>query len=1135
MPPNQPIATLDAFEVHLALGEGGSGRVFGGRHTRGVPVAIKVITSGMVAEATVRRLFEDELRAVAGLDHPNIAVVLEHGEVDPVSAAAMGVDAHAPYFVMERAASRIRCPAQSWTELRNILVSVLQALAHAHARGLVHRDVKPANILHFPDQGGRIKLCDFGVAAFEGAALERVRVGSPPYMSPEQLRGDWRDFGPWTDVHALACTAFQLASGTVPFSGDASAVLSAVAQRRFPPLHPRFPVPQAFEAWIHAAMESEPRRRVRRAADALAALLDLHMEVKPAPRGHQAEGPEDDATIELTGPVHAPLPVPDQLTLRRALPPAAFSTALPAPSQPPSPRLRDAGLALFGLRRPPMVGRLEQRDRLWRLLAQVARTKQPAAVLLTGPAGIGKSALARWACERAEEAGAAVSMVATHAERPGPRDGLAEMLRHGLRCDGLSREEGEARLRRTLAWGADAVSSLLWPRPRPLPDPFQTWVRALHAVASDRPLVIWADDVPHGSATLSLVNQLLAEAPELSLLVIGTARDGDRPTPSSTFERWSELKLGALTKTEWHALMGEMLFLDKELTQLVHERTAGVPLFALQLVGDWVDRGLLQVTDVGFTLAPGATVTLPEPLHALWERRMARVLRGEPTSARNALELAAVLGVTVDDDEWRRVLAAAGLPKPSLVVARMLRARLAEPTHGPGWRFVHGMFTESLLLGAQRAGRLDGHRQTCADVLQEDGKRSDELRNQRLATDRYRRALAIGMGVGFPGAQPFEDRAWLARMRCLLAESHERSGVLEPALEHFQAARALAESIHDEALLALAAAGEGSVRFHQGDIDAARTHFEAAVEMRRRLGDEHGTASMQTRLVNVHLATGHVDEAERLCQDILALAQRLELRRLEAIIHSLLGRAHDQRGDQAGALEQSQRALQLTREIGDPRKEAMLFTTIAAMQLKLGHLVEAERGMLVARGLHRDQGNRIYEAINEGNLGSLYQLLGTPEPARKHQLRSLELHRQTGHARGMAVSLLNLATMPGEEALAFARTEEALALAERLGSSLNRGIAHATMAYLHAGKGDWVAADASADLAEPLLRSVESPQELAALLATQVEIGRALGRNPAGLVEELRRVAGTLPLPPTSAQYQRILAALEVSLDNQQP
>lgn len=210
---------LGAFELQEKIAEGGMGDVWRGEHSaQGVPVAVKVLRPPGTRNELFLALFRREVRAVAQLDHPGIVTIFDIGEVTPASARESrgGVSAHSPYLVMDLVArgslTNVQTP-MPWPQLREILLGVLDALAHAHARGITHLDIKPGNILLADKSSGfPIRLTDFGIALFRASlpSNDETVLGTPAYMAPEQFFGEWREFGPWTDLYALGCVAYEL-------------------------------------------------------------------------------------------------------------------------------------------------------------------------------------------------------------------------------------------------------------------------------------------------------------------------------------------------------------------------------------------------------------------------------------------------------------------------------------------------------------------------------------------------------------------------------------------------------------------------------------------------------------------------------------------------------------------------------------------------------------------------------------------------------------------------------------------------------------------------------------------------------------------------------------------------------------
>ena len=214
---------LGPYDLVEPVGRGGMATVWRGelRNER-LPVAVKVLDAQHLRDPGFRAWFASEVRVMASLDHPHIARIYDQGVVQASSDRRLPLGA--PYMVMEWASGgRLELGRiGSWAPLRSLLIDLLDALAHAHARGVVHRDLKPSNITVCTEADPRpgIKLVDFGVAhVVEHEALElddsgeQQLFGTPRFMAPEQVMRDFRALGPWTDLYALGCLAFAAANG----------------------------------------------------------------------------------------------------------------------------------------------------------------------------------------------------------------------------------------------------------------------------------------------------------------------------------------------------------------------------------------------------------------------------------------------------------------------------------------------------------------------------------------------------------------------------------------------------------------------------------------------------------------------------------------------------------------------------------------------------------------------------------------------------------------------------------------------------------------------------------------------------------------------------------------------------------
>ena len=206
----------DRYRVDELVARGGMSEVYRGWDVRlDRRVAVKVLAGWLAADGDAVRRMEREARAVARLQHPNVVAVYDHGEDDGGT----------PFLVMEWIEGRSLkdvvadgpLPEQ---EARRITLQLLAALEHAHEHGIVHRDIKPQNVLITPD--GTAKLTDFGIArsidATHGLTMAGQIVGTAAYLSPEQAKG--QPVTAASDVYSVGAMLFELITGRPPFVAE---------------------------------------------------------------------------------------------------------------------------------------------------------------------------------------------------------------------------------------------------------------------------------------------------------------------------------------------------------------------------------------------------------------------------------------------------------------------------------------------------------------------------------------------------------------------------------------------------------------------------------------------------------------------------------------------------------------------------------------------------------------------------------------------------------------------------------------------------------------------------------------------------------------------------------------------------
>lgn len=802
-----PGATIGAFRLGPLLGRGGMASVYRATHLEDdTPVALKVLHPGVAKDALQLEGFAFEVRAAASLNHPRITAIYDHGLTTSNDADASDAPGGLPWLAMELVeggtlqAERGRL---SWPDLQRSLLDVLDALAHAHARGLVHRDIKPGNVL-LDARTRRPKLTDFGLvlsskdieaASGRGSAV----TGTPAYMAPEQIRGEPRGFGPWTDLYAVGVMAWGLACGANPFQETLPAVFQQHLTEPLPAFRPLQPMPASLIGWIEAMTAIHPRDRFQRAADAAAALRALSVDPMLAPADPHGElfavGFDDlDAETRTLDPAAVgelldPWVEHDDDDSHRAedsdaLPPihrrtGPFELAQVRSAFPTDWRtahrarvhLHGAGLALFSLRTSGVAGRGQVQDELWSTLGGVIEDRARRFVLLEGAAGSGKTTLAKWLGFRAEELGQARWLCIDPIETATDGDGIATFLARLLRIDGLERAAAISSVRDRLgrlglfdAEDAAALVQLAMPvREAEAGDGLtvhfgterERWMllsRLLSAMAEQRPLVLCLDALHRDTASLSFAEHLLTELPDAPILIVGTVASEEVPrdTPlatrlntMTTHRDARRIELPPLGSSGMISLVQDLLGLDIALATTLEQRCSGNPQFAVQLVSSWVERGLLAPSTTGFRLREGADNEIPSNMLSLWQQRLESVLAGRPPSEVWAIEVAATLGAEVHRTEWEDVLRLVDVELSSSLMAELQRRRLIlSSADQQRWSFANGLFRAAVLAHAERGGRRVRWASAAVDVLPEAGPFVARRAQLLMAAGRTEEALA---------------------------------------------------------------------------------------------------------------------------------------------------------------------------------------------------------------------------------------------------------------------------------------------------------------------------------------------------------------------------------------------------------
>ena len=770
---------------------------------------------------------------------------------------------------------------------------------------------------------------------------------------------------------------------------------------------------------------------------------------------------EQAVAEQATAPLAPRLPPPMPPTWRR-----------PGPTAP-SRHLHGAGLGLYGLRQIPLIDRDLERDRVWDTLREVHDGHGARVVILRGPTGIGKSRLAEWLVERAVEVGAALAVRAGHGPGGGPLDGLPGLISLNARTLGLKRRELVKRLfevvKRQGVQEPDealALGELLQPgadgedrmRLGSARERHALVLRYLERIAADRPAVAWLDDVQWGADSIAFARMVLDDprGKATPVLVVLSASDEEiaaRPIELEALEELSRqpgavtVRLPHLPEADHRALVEELLGLEPGFAAQVAERTAGNPLFAVTLVGDFVLRGVLELTREGFALRRGAGADLPDDLHQVWDERLRGVFERTPQGSRRALELGAVLGTSGDDGEWQAACDAAGVELPLGLIDELLVSRLLVPDEG-GLHFAHAMLRESVLRKAAEEGRLQFCHLNAARMLE-----SRYGLSQRGVAARVGRHLTLGGALeeAVPKLLAAADEA----SRTLgYAHAHALLGEREALLDKL----ALPEN---DPRRAEGWAKKASVLADEGRYDEALMWAGLVEQHEANLRYEHVLPTALRVSALVALRHARWDEASGRYAIARDAAERAGDR--GCVIECLNGIADAEyyQGRLARSGDVLAEAFSLCQQSGDEAGMAYCLWNSAYVAMWMGNVEEAREILLRQQKLARRAGHRSMIANGRNALGDVERLSGHYDEAEKHYEEALKLLEAIGSGK-RRVARANL----GVNALARGRLERAMQLVEELlpeversGEAVLSSLCHGVLAGYAASSRDWPACE----------------------------------------------------------------------------
>jgi eukaryotic-like serine/threonine-protein kinase len=1142
---------IGPYRIVEIIGHGGMGVVYRGENQlSGASAAVKTVRAA--GEGTLQSL-RREIHALARIRHPGIVRIVDEGIHDGLPWYAMellegltlrhwaaheaagapaesqaptfgpGAALHTPATEMASggshlASSLMTLPAPGPPEppagkpqaerraprppacggaLGSILTLVRRLcapLAYLHGEGLVHRDLKPDNVLVRPD--GWPVLVDFGLMSTVGGRVSRdvletgaEAAGTLAYMAPEQILGELVDAR--ADLYALGCILYELVCGRLPFLGTSRAELS-FGHLQGVPARPSTlvdAVPPALDALILQLLAKRPHERLGYAKDVAAALAALGAAEEPAP----------------------------------------------------GPRPRDH------LYRPRLAGRDAEVRWLLRLVARLGQGES-GLVLIGGESGVGKTRLAVELGREARMRG--VRVLTGHSGGAGPLNAFREVLQTVAdRCRELGRPEAERLLGRRgplLAPYEPVLASVpglaAQPSPAELPPDsarlrlFGALADTLEALAGDRPLLLvlddlqWARDLTLGFLRFWALRHerprrqcSARSSPASGVLLAGLYRSEEAGGPLQGVLETAGVRRRELQRLDERAvgrLVGDMLALPlppEGFVRFLTRHSEGNPFFIAEYLRTAVAEGvlyrdesgrwrLLEEPPDGAALEAYERLPLPGSVRELVARRLERL---SPAAAHLA-QAAAILGRDVDE-VLLAMMARLGGAGAMEAIEELLARQILEELEIGHLRFVHAKIRDVAYESIEPVERRELHR-AAAEAMEAQPERQLERYLSGLG-DHWERA-----------GRPDEAR------RCHLAAARqavERHGHQE-AERHYRAYLALAQAPGAETRRVRLELARDVLEV-QGRNGAALQEHALVLAEARAAGDRPTEGLALLRIGGIHWATGSSEAAREAFAAALELARSSGDRRIEGRALSDLAVSQHVQGQLEEARALYEQSLGIVREEGDLRQEAITLGNLGIVQDDLGDARLARAMHEQALHLARQLGDRRLEGTRLSSLGQLEQVEKRLDEARSLYTRSLAILREVGDRRQEGLLLGYLASVAVEQGLldeAGSLFDQARQISLEVGDRRTHAIFTAEMANLERYRGQLVLAERLARETERVHRELGDGLYTASALCARGHLALARGRPARELLAEARALVGAAQAGPQS-ELGRAVARLE--------
>ena len=1132
------------YKIESTLGQGGMGVVYLATdsllHRR---AALKFLPQELAQDPEARRRFLNEGRAAATLNHPNAAMIYE-----------VGADGDDIFLAMEYVPGAtlrelIQQGPLSWNEVVDLSLEILDALREAHSHGIVHRDIKGANIKRTPE--GRVKVMDFGLAKITGGSTITQSgsiVGTAAYMSPQQVTGQEVDGR--TDLFSLGVLMYELLTGKLPFVGDQSvAVAHAILHEDPITIRELVPeIPADLEHIVFKAMMKNVNDRYQIASEMTEDLNRF--------REHDR--------MRRSG-VHEEL---DLVATREV-----FSAR------------RERFLA-------PMVGREGPTARLTALHREV-RLGEGAAVCVAGEAGIGKSRLVEEFYRTCRRDGSRV-LVASCLFGGGGSSYLpvADALRQYFALRGVDSAPALQRFlfdrSPRLAGSIPVLSRFLrfafaTNGPTSEEELWEVLDQVVAFIAEERPLVFvledlqWADE-----GTVRLFHFIARRVGGRRVLLVGTYRPEETTSDAGgrqhalpevlqllgREERFERIELQRLSRDQVMEVLRRLYpghQWGEEFGTLLYREAEGNPFFMVEILKLLTAEKVLAKRDDAWTLAITVDkISIPEKVYDVVMRRLSRLGGRE----REILELGAVEG---DVFHSGTILRGLGIERMQLLKTLQFLEQIHHLIHaaGPQYHFDHSKIREILydsippelrieyhtVVGqflAESFGESEEHAGVIAFNLLAAGLKSEALPYLILSATAAARLFAHADAIRYleraesllhdlhPSHPPAERVRQLVDIRQRRGDEEYAAGRYRAALESYEVALDLTRTAPDARREADLVRAIGRMHYLLGHPVEAQQSYEDAiarygtlVEEARGSGDESRLNTALRELGKLHFFKGDMESAERFLREAIGMAEARGDERLRAASLNNLSGIHFVRGDMEEAFMCHRTCLGIRQRLGDDAGLAQTHKNIGILHLRLGEPQEAESHLNEALALYRKGVDRRGEAVTLRQLGNLHHNKGDHVGALRHWEASLSLCRELGNTEDLCACLNNLGLIRFEQGQ-YASAERLYRESLEIRSSQPRGrvlaVLHDNLAELYLDMHQIERAEDEVRLAEQIAADLDSAPVLAEVHAKRALIASARGGTAAAREHARRAISLGEPTGHVESLIEALIASAEVEL-----